>query len=331
MKRIEPSTVLVLVGTALTLGCNGARNHGMIHASGHIEATEIRLATKIAGRLLEAPFQEGDQVRAGDVVARIETVDLEHRLAQARAEVDAADAQLRLLLSGTRAEDLRQAEEQLAQARAELDAATRDRQRLEGLADRGSASIKARDDARTRVEVAERAVAAGRSLLDKLVAGPRREEIETARARRAAAAAGVAGWEQQIRDGVVAAPRDGVITTRVAEPGEILAPGTPVAVMTVLDEPWLVVWVDEPHLASVHLGDSVEVRVDGDARSFEGRATFIASTAEFTPKNVQTPEERAKLVFRVKIALANPDGIFKPGMPADAYFAPARAAASAQS
>lgn len=312
--------LLVTALSALVAACGDGEDPALIHASGHIEATEVRLAAKTPGRLLDAPFEEGEPVRAGEVVARVETVDLEHQLERARAETDAADAQLDLLLEGTRAEDLRRAEEAVAQARAELDAARRDLARFEGLAERGTATEKARDDARTREEIAGRALAAATAELDKLVAGPRRQEIESARARRAAARAAVASVEQQIRDAVVAAPRDGVITTRIAEPGEVLGTGSPVAILTVIDAPWLTVWVDEPHLAAVRIGDPVEVRVDGDERRFEGRVKFVADTAEFTPKNVQTPDERAKLVFRVKVALDNAEGVFKPGMPADAYF-----------
>jgi HlyD family secretion protein len=301
-------------------GCQRAEDGGAIHASGHIEATEVRLAAKVGGRLLEAPFEEGDTVTAGELVAQIETVDAEHQLAQARANVEAADAQLRLLLAGTRAEDLRRAEDQLAQAQAELDAARRDLDRLAGLAERGTATEKSRDDAATREEVAERAVAAARAQLDKLVAGPRRQEIEAARAQRASAEAMVAAVNQQITDATVLAPSDGIITSRVAEPGEVLPPGSVIAVLTDVARPWLTVWIDEPNLSQVTIGQTVTVRVDGSDKDFEGSVSFVSPVAEFTPKNVQTPDERAKLVFRVKVRLENPDGIFKPGMPADAYF-----------
>ena len=126
--------------------------------------------------------------------------------------------------------------------------------------------------------------------------------------------------EQQIADATVSAPRDGVITRRVAEPGEVLHPGATIAVLTDIARPWLTVWIDEPNLSQVNLGDPVEVRVDGTAQSFTGIVSFISPVAEFTPKNVQTPDERAKLVFRVKVSLDNTDRHFKPGMPGDAYF-----------
>ena len=320
MKRITLTIVFSAMIAVLTIGCNKQIETGAIRASGHIEATEIRLAAKVGGRLLEAPFEEGNTITTGELVARLETIDAEHQLAQARANAEAADALLRLLLAGSRAEDLRRAEDQMAQAQAELDAARRDLDRLSGLADRGSATEKSRDDAATRKEIAERAVTAARAQLDKLVAGPRRQEIEAARAQRASAEAMVAAVEQQITDATVLAPTDGVVTTRVAEPGEILPPGATIAVLTDLARPWLTVWIDEPSLSQVILGQQVTVLIDGSDRTFDGTVSFISPIAEFTPKNVQTPDERAKLVFRVKIQLANPDGTFKPGMPADADF-----------
>lgn len=320
MKRRTLVPILFSTAAVFAIGCTKPVETGAIQASGHIEATEIRLAAKVGGRLLEAPLEEGTAVAVGELVARFETVDAEHKLAQARANAEAADARLRLLLAGSRAEDLRRAEDQLAQAQAELDAARRDLERLSGLAERGSATEKSRDDAATRHEVAERAVAAARAQLDKLVAGPRRQEIEAARAQRASAEAMVAAVDQHIVDGTVTAPANGVITRRVAEPGEVLPPGSTLAVLTELARPWLTVWIDEPNLSQVTLGQTVEVRVDGRSESFEGTVSFISPVAEFTPKNVQTPDERAKLVFRIKVALDNPDGIFKPGMPADAHF-----------
>jgi len=320
MKTRTSTLILLVMVAVISAGCRRGSEGTSIHASGHIEATEVRLAAKVGGRLLEAPLQEGESVPRGELVAKIDTVDAEHRLAAARATVESADAQLRLLLAGSRAEDLRRAEDHLAQAQAELDAARRDLDRLEGLADRGSATEKARDDARTRHEVAERAVAAARAELDKLIAGPRREEIEAARAQRAAASANMAAIEQQIADATVLTPRGGVITERIAEPGEVLPPGATLAVLTDIERPWVNVWIDEPTLSRVHLGDIVGVRVDGRNETFNATVSFISPVAEFTPKNVQTPEERAKLVFRVKLALDNRDGVFKPGMPADAWF-----------
>jgi len=313
-------TLAVTTAAVLLSACGAGGNGRAIHASGHIEATEVRLAAKLGGRLLELPHREGDAVKAGDVVARFDSVDVALELARGEAELQRADAQLRLLLAGSRAEDVRQAREQLALNADELEAAERDLARLEGLASRGTASVKARDDARTRRDMAQSAVAATQAALDRVVAGPRPQEIDAARAQRAVAAAQVAVIRQRLVDATVLAPLDGVITSRTAEPGEVLAAGAPLSVLTELARPWLTVYVDEPHLALIRIGERVEVRVDGREDALSGTVSYVSAVAEFTPKNVQTPEERAKLVFKVKVSLDNRDGIFKPGMPADAFF-----------
>jgi HlyD family secretion protein len=313
-------TVCALPVTLLLTGCSGNGGGRVIHASGHIEATEIRLAAKVGGRLLQLRFEEGDSVSAGDIVARTDTTDAAHELARAEAELARADAQLRLVLAGPRPEDVERARAELARAQVELDAAERDLARLEALAAADAAAVKAEDDARARRDVAARTVKALQAVLDRLIAGPRQEEIQVASAQKAAAEAAVATAEQRVADATIVAPCSGVITVRAAEPGELLGPGALVAVLTDLSRPWLAVYVDEPSLSRLDLGDTVRVRVDGSDQDYSGTVTYVSETAEFTPKNVQTPDERAKLVFKVKVGLDNTGGVFKPGMPADAYF-----------
>ncbi len=325
MKRPTTAFALLALPALLLAGCSPGKDGKPIHASGHVEATEVRLAAKVGGRLVELPFHEGDAVKAGQTVARLDTTDAGLELARAVADRDRADAQLRLLLAGSRQEDVRQAREDLARAEADLESAQTDLTRLEGLTARGTATVKAADDARTRRDMAARSAAARKAVLDKLVAGARREEIDAARAQKAAADASVAIIRQRIADATVASPSDGVITERATEPGEVLPAGALLYVLTDVGHPWLNVFVDEPALARIRLGDAVRVRVDGRKEDFTGKVTYVSQVAEFTPKNVQTPEERAKLVFKVKVGLENAQGVFKPGMPADAYFGPALA------
>ncbi len=125
--------------------------------------------------------------------------------------------------------------------------------------------------------------------------------------------------EKAVADCTVAAPMNGVVTVRSHEEGEVVSPGTPLVTLSKLDEVWLSIYVPETRLGRVKLGQPARVRIDGDNRAYQGKVTFISPEAEFTPKNVQTPDERAKLVYRVKITLPNPEGVFKPGMPADGY------------
>jgi HlyD family secretion protein len=316
-------TAALLLPLALLGACRARERGGEIHSSGHVEATEVRLAAKVGGRLAALPFQEGDAVAEGDVVARIDTTDVEIERERARAELAAADARLRLLLAGTRAEDLRRAEAEVQRIEADLANAENDRTRMEALSAKGTATIKARDDARTRALMLSRHLEAQRAELAKLRNGPRAEEIDTARAQKRAIEATIAAIEQRIADSTVHAPRGGVVTQRTAEPGEIVPAGAVLSVLTDVAHPWLNAYVDEPALSRIRLGDAVKVRVDGRDQDFPGKVTYVSEVAEFTPKNVQTPEERAKLVFRVKVGLDNAGGTFKPGMPADAWFTPA--------
>ncbi len=150
----------------------------------------------------------------------------------------------------------------------------------------------------------------------------RPEEVRAARARLDQADAALRLAERRVGQAAVEAPMDGVVAKRVVEEGEIAAPGFPLATIDDLSVVRLVVYVPEPDLSRVRLGAEAQVSVDGlEGRTFGGRVTFISPEAEFTPRNVQTKEERAKLVFAVKIELPNPDGLLKPGMPADARIA----------
>ena len=191
---------------------------------------------------------------------------------------------------------------------------------MQGLLDRGSGTPKSRDDARTR-----RDVAAAR--LQGRQGGPRPlEERQPAGGDRRRPAPGVgvadariAQLEQQIKDATVVSPTAGMVTEKIAEAGELLQAGSPLCVITDLADAWLTVYVGEPDLGRIRIGQEAEVVTD-DGQSRKGRITFVASKAEFTPKNVQTRDEREKLVYKVKVGLDNRDGLFKPGMPAEARF-----------
>lgn len=299
--------------------CGRSSDSATIVAAGHVEATEVRLAAKIPGRIESYSPREGDRLQAGQEVARIDTTDLRLAREQTKAERALADAELRLRLAGARKEEIAELEAQVAAARADLAGAQTDWKRARDLADRGSGTGKALDDATTRRDVSASRLAAAEQVLERARAGSRAEEIEAARARVAAADARIALLDQQIRDGVVTSPATGILTAKAAERGELLGAGAPLGVVTDMTDAWLTVWVGEPDLGRIRIGDVVEVVTD-DGRRREGKLSFVASQAEFTPRNAQTREERVKLVFKVKIALDNGDGLFKPGMPAEARF-----------
>jgi len=327
MTRVRAIPFLLALAPLLA-ACGSSDDDGAIVTSGHVEATEVRISTKVAGTLLARSVDEGDVVEPGREIARIDTVDLELTLATARAERAQAAADLSLRRAGYRREEIAEAEAHVAQATADLEAASKDLVRMESLLAAGSGTEKSRDDARTRRDVEQARLQAAHEQLRKLRAGFRTEEIEVAAAHVAAAEARIAQLEQNIRDASIVSPTRGIVTAAIAEPGELLAAGSPIVVITDLAGAWLNVYVDEPSLGQIRLGQPVEVRTDGGEQR-QGRITFIASQAEFTPKNVQTRDERVKLVFKLKVGLSNDDGLFKPGMPAEARIVPSSAAAQA--
>ncbi len=318
MKRTLALLTLAVAGAA---GCKAQARSTDIVAAGHVEATDVHISAKVSGRLVEAPLREGDAVKAGALLARLDTTDIEILIRQANADRAQADADLRLRLAGARKEDIAEMEAQIRATEADIAGAQLDLDRMQGLLDRNSGTTKARDDAKTRRSILEARLGAQKQTLARLRSGSRPEEIDAARARVASIDARIAALTQQKNDATLMTPTDGVLTSRVAEPGELLQAGSPICVITQLGDAWLTVYVTDVDLARIRIGQEATVRTDG-GQTRKGRLTYIASKAEFTPKNVQTRDERIKLVYRVKVGLDNADGFFKPGMPAEATFVP---------
>jgi HlyD family secretion protein len=312
--------------------CGDDESANALRVSGHVEATEVQVASEVGGRLVELRVAEGDRVKRGDLIARLDTRDTEIQLARARAERAAADAQLRLLQAGSRGEDIRQAQAQVeageteaAAAQAELTAAEADLERFESLLRANAGSQKQRDDAKARADVAREhvrgaseRVRAAREGVARLRAGARPQEIDAARARVAGLDAQVASFEKSVKDAEVIAPVDGIVTTKVADQGEILAPRAPIVIVTDLDHAWANVFVPEPMIPRLKVGQSATVFTDAGGQGLSGTVTFISPKAEFTPRNVQTADERSKLVYRIKVTVDNSQGVLKQGMPVDA-------------
>jgi HlyD family secretion protein len=282
---------------ALSSACSGDKDAPGL-SSGYVEATDVRVSSKVAGRIVEVNAVEGARVEAGAVIATLQTTDVDFALDRARAEKDQADAMVALLLAGSRPEDIQQAQANVATAKSEQrdDAVTR------------------RELAEAKLKAADDRTAAAQSAVDRLKAGARKEELSGARAKASAVAAQIAALEHDRGEAVVRAPSSGVIGSRLVEPGELVAIGTPLAIIVDLDRAWASVYLQEPLVPLVKMDQAATVITDAGDR-IEGRVTFISPKAEFTPRNVQTPDERAKLVYRIKVTVDNKAGILKPGMP----------------
>jgi HlyD family secretion protein len=276
-----------------------------ISASGTIESTEVTVSAKVAGEIQKLLVDEGTSVKKGDTLLLLDHTDLDIQLRQAEANAAAAEAQLRLTLRGARSEDLIQAEANYTNAREDL-------ARMEELFKSNTITQKQLDDARTRFINAQQ-------MYEKLKRGSRSEEIDAARAHRNQATAQVDAIRKKISDSYVVAPMDGIITQKLIEEGEIVMQHGALFRIARLDNVHLTIYVPEAELAKITIGQEAKIFIDAyPERPFPGKVTFISPVAEFTPKNIQTKDDRTKLVFGVKIEVPNPDQTLKPGMPADA-------------
>ncbi len=287
--------------------------------SGTIEATEIQVSSQVPGQLLALRVDEGTRVAAGDTIAVIDSADHALKLEGARAALAQAQARLDLALAGARDENIEQARSMVRQAQAASDLASTNYERAKQLYDRGSVTEQQLDEANAANERASAALSSAEEGLAMLLRGNRKQEIKMAQTQVDQVSAQVGLAERAVEHCSVVSPSAGTITTKVSEPGEMVAAGTPIVTLSLLDDVWLSVYLPESRLSEVALGDTAYVTIDGDSRVFDGVISFISPEAEFTPRDVQTHDERTKLVYRVKIALPNPEGIFKPGMPADGY------------
>lgn len=326
MKRL----VFVLLVIAVSCAKEAPTDH--LRVSGHVEATETRLAPEAGGRILALSVKEGDRIEQGQAVLTLDTREVELAINRVKAEQASAEAQLRLVQAGSRVEDIRQAQSQadtaraeLAAARTEVEAAAVDLERFETLLKNNSGSRKQRDDAaarrdlaKDRVASAETRVRTAEELVNKLRAGARKEEIDAARARVTAVSAQIAPLEKTKGDAALISPVAGLVTEKLVEVGEVIAPRTPSVVVVDLDHAWADVFVPEPTVPKIKLGRSATVFTDAGGTGIAGTITFISPKAEFTPRNVQTADERSKLVYRVRITVDNKNGVLKQGMPVEA-------------
>ena len=321
MRHVSFAATACLVGVCLSLAaCSRASR--AIEASGTIEATSVQVSSKSSGEILHLDAAEGMFVKEGDILAVIDHAALEIQLDQARSGVDLAKAQLDLLTNGARGEDLAQAKDALNQANDTLQNAQEDFNRMESLYKVNAATKKQRDDAEYRYTAAKAQASSAQQALLKLQNFARPEDVKAALARVDQAVYSVQLLEKSIKDCTVHSPVNGIVTEKLVEEGELAAPGTGLYVITNLDTVKLTIYVSETDLGDIHLGQEARISIDSrPGVTYPGKVTFISPVAEFTPRDIQTKDERVKLVYAVRIEITNPQETFKPGMPADATLA----------
>jgi HlyD family secretion protein len=295
-------------------------DNGTVFASGTMDATEIAVSFRVPGILHSRPVEEGSRVKPGELLAALDERESVARLHQVQAAQQTAQARLKDLEQGYRPQEIAEARAQTDQARANLANLEEEATRSEALFRGGATSQQRRDKDRTAATVATEQHRAAQERLKLLQSGYRPETINAARAQLGEAQAAVEAARVAREDLQVKSSVDGVVTRTHAEVGETLGAGRPVVTVTNISKPWVRVYIPENQIGKVRLGAAAKVKVDTfPDREFAGRVSYVSSQAEFTPKNVQTQEERVKLVFAVNVTLDNRDGTLKPGMPADVY------------
>lgn len=376
---------LLAASAAVVLGSCGFWRHNpkdRILLSGNIELTQINVAFKTSGKLIELPIEEGGEIKKGATLGRLDAAQLEHQrerdsatltlaetqlsqqntaveyqkaalaadLDMRQAALKQAEARLAELLAGSRKQEIEQARAAEEESRTQHMLASQDWERAQTLYKNDDISTSQRDQFKTRFDATAATLKRAEENRALVVEGPRKEDIDAARAlveqARASlklseaarlelrrkeqeiesrhaqiqqARAQLAITNSQLDDSVIQSPVNGVVLVKSAEVGEILAPGTTVATIGEMDRPWLRGYINEADLGRVRYGAKVKVTTDSaPGKIYQGRISFIASEAEFTPKQIQTQEERVKLVYRIKIEIDNPQHELKLNMPADA-------------
>ena len=313
---------LAIVGIAWWLAHRHAASNEIV-LYGNVDLREVDLAFNDSQRVASVLVHEGDRVRKGQILARLDTSRLEPQLAQARAQAAAQRAVVDRLHHGSRPEEVAQARANLMLAQADARQAHDNHRRLDAVFSSSSGRAVSRqelDDARAQADVADAKVAVNRKALQLALIGPRKEDIAQAEAMLDGEEAQVALLKQELADAELRAPLDAVVRSRIAEPGDMASPQKTALTLAITDPKWVRAYVSETDLGRVRPGMPATVQVDSFAgRRFEGWVGFISPVAEFTPKTVQTPELRSSLVYEIRVFVKDPGDVLRLGMPATVF------------
>ena len=324
MKRFFPLLLLAAAAGAAVYfypqWFHPAATESEIKLSGNIEAHESEVSFKVSGRVVDLPVEEGQTLKAGQLIARLDSDDYRQQVAIDEAALQVRDRQLQLALAGNRHQDIEAARQSVEDARADLAQKQQDFERFDALYKRDEISAQTRDQALTNVTRAKATLVRLEQMYNMMLEGTRKEEIAVDRASTVQASQNLGMSRIRLSYTTLTAPFDGVILVRQAELGEIATMGTPVVTLADLDHIWVRVYLPETDLGRVRWGQDVAVRTDTfPGKTYRGKISFISSEAEFTPKSVQTEKERVTLVYRLKVDVENPNHELKPGMPADVF------------
>lgn len=320
IKRIAP-----FLFAALLLAAGGLAFYHFTHRNGqegitlygNVDIRQIQAAFEDSGRILRLNVQEGDVVHQGQVLAELDPARFQDAAAQAKAQAAYQEQVLARLLAGSRPEEIQQARAEVAAAKASLDNAVITLERQTALARRNFVPRQNIDNAEAAEKTARANWDRANQALRLAIEGPRKEDIAAARQALDAAKAASMLADRQLSDTRLLAPENGVVQDRIMEPGNMASPQTPVFSLALDNPVWIRAYLSERDMGRVKPGMKAWVSTDSfPGQRFEGWIGFISPTAEFTPKNVETPELRTELMYRVRVYVCNPDHRLRLGMPA---------------
>lgn len=319
-KQPNPALVLffILLQIFFTDCKEKTKNRETLEASGFIEAVETEIRAKVQGEVKEIFVKEGQDIKKGDTLCLIDDEKLTIRLSEVRAALQGARAKLELFKKGTKKELIAMAKSQLEEAKKELELAQRNQERMARLFSEGAVSEAQKEEADLKLKATQERHKSAEENYSLLLRGREREELEMVKAE----ISGLQAQEQfllsQIQDAKVISPIAGFLETRHIEKGELALAGTLLFSLIDLNQTYVKAYVPERYVGRVKIGSPVEVISDSfEDKTFKGQVDYISDQAEFAPKNIQTKEERLKLVFMVKSYLNNPERELKPGMPVE--------------
>ena len=294
---------------------------GALVLYGNVDIRQVSLAFNSSERIEEMLKEEGDSVKAGEILAKLNTRPLELAIAKEKASIAQQEATVAKLHNGSRPEEIMQAEAQVDALAAEENNARVYYERISGLLEQGAVSRQSADDAEARWKAAASNLANAQAALSLANTGPRSEDIAAAEAQLEALRVGLKNDEYNLSQATLVAPQDGIIRSRLLEPGDMASPQKPVYMIGLGNKKWIRAYVPESRLGEIREGMEAKVYIDSfPNEAIDGQVGYISDTAEFTPKSVQTEELRTLLLYEVRIYVDDKENRLRMGMPATVKF-----------
>jgi HlyD family secretion protein len=321
-KLIVPALLILGLGIWWTFKPKHVEGGKNLTLHGNVDIREVTLGFRVAGRIASVLRDEGDEVKTGEILAKLDDEPYQRAKAELAAQVATARAKVQLLESGYRPQEVAQARASAREREVTFDNAKRLYDRQQQLLDTKAVSVQERDDAEARFREAEARLKSAQEQLTLLESGYRSEEIAQARGDLARAEAALSAADLNMSDAVLRSPSDGIVLTRAQEPGAIVAAGTAVLTVSLQKPVWVRVYIHETEVGLVPPGKQVLVYTDSRPdKPYRGTVGYVSPRAEFTPKNVETDQLRTSLVYRARITIVDADDGLRQGMPVTVRFA----------